>query len=206
MKHLPVALAAAATLLAGCASMNSVTSEIASFGEWPANRAPGTYAIERLPSQQQSPRVAQQASLEASARQALEQVGFKPADAAHADVVVQIGARVTRYDTYDPWDDPMWWRWGPAYWRRPGYYWRPGWGFPPAYDSTYESEVGLLIRDRKNGNPLYEARATSSSRIGYDSSALGAMYQAALKDFPNAVPQPHRVSISLAPEKQASSK
>jgi hypothetical protein len=199
MLRLPVALAFSTAALAGCASLNSVTSEVASFGEWPANRPPGTYAIERLPSQQQQ-RGAQQASLEASARQALEQVGFKPADNQNADVVVQLGARVTRYDTYDPWDDPMWWRWGPAYWRRPGYYWRPGWGFPPHYDSTYDSEVGLLIRDRRSGNPLYEARATSSSRIGYDTSALGAMYQAALKDFPNAVPQPHKVSVSLTPE------
>jgi hypothetical protein len=200
MMRLPIAtLTVCAAALSGCAGMNSVTSEVASFGEWPANRAPGTYAIERLPSQQQQQRGAQQASLESSARQALEQVGFKPGDANSADVVVQIGARITRFDTYDPWDDPMWWRWGPAYWRRPGYYWRPGWGFPPHYDSTYESEVGLLIRDRRSGNPLYEARATSSSRIGYDTDALGAMYQAAMKDFPNAVPQPHKVSVSLGP-------
>lgn len=201
MKRLSIALAVSAAALAGCASMNNVTSEVASYGEWPANRPPGTYTIERLPSQQQ--RGAQHASLEASARQALEQVGFKPADPQAADVVVQIGARITRYDTYDPWDDPFWWRWGPHYWRRPGYYWRPGWGFPPHYDSTYESEVGLLIRDRKSGNPLYEARATSSSRIGYNHGSLGAMYQAALKDFPNAVPQPHRVSVALTPTTEA---
>ena len=209
MKRLTIALAVSAAALAGCAGMNSVTSEVASYGEWPASRPPGTYVIERLPSQQQ--RGAQHALLEASARQALEQVGFKPGEPGSADVIVQIGARVTRYDTYDPWDDPFWWRWGPHYWRRPGYWpghywgpgWGPGWGFPPHYDTTYESEVGLLLRDRRSGNPLYEARATNSSRAGYGSSALGAMFQAALKDFPNAVPQPHRVSVSLAPAAEA---
>jgi len=193
-----LALAASALALAGCASMNSVTSEVASFGEWPATRAPGTYAVERLPSQQQ--RGPQQEAVEAAARRALEQVGFKPADAATADVIVQIGARQTRYDSFNPWDDPLWWRWGPSYWRRPGYYWRPGWGFPPRYESQYEQEVGLLLRDRRTGTPLYEARASTGSRFEPGSGAWAAMFEAAMKDFPNAVPQPHRVSVPLTPK------
>ena len=191
----PVALALA---LAGCASMNSVTSDVASFGEWPGGRAPGTFVIERLPSQKQ--RGPEQDSLEAGARAALEQAGFKPAaDAASADVLVQVGARITRMDV-TPWDDPLWWRWGPSYWRRPGYYWRPGWGFPPHYESQYDQEVGLLIRDRRNGTPLYEARASNASITRPDALTLGAMFQAALKDFPNAVPQPHRIAVSLTPQ------
>lgn len=189
-------LAVAALALAGCASMNSVTSDVATYGEWPAGRAPGSYAIERLPSQQAlgGPR---QEGLESAARAALEQVGFKPAaDAAQADVMVQIGARATRTD-YVPWDDPLWWRWGPSYWRRPGYYWRPGWAWPPMYETQYDQEVGLLIRDRKTGTPLYEARATNASRSQPSSEVFAAMFQAAMKDFPNAVPQPHRVSVQL---------
>jgi hypothetical protein len=186
--------------LAGCAGMNSVTSDVATFGEWPAGRPPGTFTIERLPSQQV--RGAQQDTLEAAARSALEQAGFKPAaDAGSADVVVQIGARVTRTD-FTPWDDPLWWRWGGNYWRRPGYYWRPGWGFPPQYESQYDQEVGLLIRDRRTGSPLYEARASNESRSQASTAALGAMFQAALKDFPNAVPQAHRVQVELAPKAQ----
>lgn len=190
-----LALAAAVLSLAGCASMNSVTSEVASYGTWPADRAPGSFAIERLPSQQV--RGEQQDSMEAAARSALEQAGFKPAaDASQADVVVQLGARATRTD-YVPWDDPLWWRWGPSYWRRPGYYWRPGWGWPPSYDTQYDQEVGLLIRDRKSGTPLYEARATNGSLSRPTPDVFAAMFQAALKDFPNAVPQPHRVAVSL---------
>jgi len=138
--HLRLAIAAAALALAGCASMNTVTSEVASYGSWPVDRSPGTYAIERLPSQQV--RGAQQEGLESGARSALEEAGFQPAaNAAQADVMVQIGARASRTD-YVPWDDPLWWRWGPAYWRRPGYYWRPGWGWPPSYESQYDQEVG----------------------------------------------------------------
>ncbi len=191
----PVALALSLAL-AGCAGMNTVTSDVASFGEWPASRSPGSYAIERLPSQKA--RGAEQDTLEAGVRTALEQAGFKPAaDAAAADVMVQVGARVMRTD-YTPWDDPLWWRWGPSYWRRPGFYGRPGWGFPPHYESQYDQEVGLLIRDRSTGTPLYEARASNASSLRPDAATLGAMFQAALKDFPNAVPQPHRVAVPLA--------
>ena len=50
---LATALAAPLTLgLGGCAAMRSVSSEVSTFGEWPATRKPGTYAFERLPSQQ----------------------------------------------------------------------------------------------------------------------------------------------------------
>lgn len=183
--------------LAGCASLNSVTSQVASFGEWPAARPPGTYAIERLPSQKA--RGSEQDALESGARSALEQAGFKPAaDAANADVVVQVGARITRTD-FTPWDDPLWWRWGTSYWHRPGYYWHPGWGFPPRYESQYDQEVGLLIRDRRSGTPLYEARASRESSFQPGSREMDAMFQAALKDFPNAVPQPHRIDVALSP-------
>ena len=42
-----VALLAAAALLSGCAGLRSVTAEVSSFGEWPADRKPATYAFER---------------------------------------------------------------------------------------------------------------------------------------------------------------
>ena len=43
---------AGALLLGGCAGISTVSSNVSSFGEWPADRKPGTYAFERLPSQQ----------------------------------------------------------------------------------------------------------------------------------------------------------
>lgn len=190
-----IALGAAVLALAGCASMNSVTSDVATYGEWPAGRAPGSYTIERLPSQQARSR--ELGAMETGARRALEQVGFQPAaNAAEADVVVQLGGRMTRTD-YTPWDDPMWWRWGPHYWRRPGYYWRPGWGWPPEYDTQYDQEVALLIRDRRTGTPLYEAHATNESISQPSAAVIGAMFEASMKDFPNAVPKAHRVSVQL---------
>jgi hypothetical protein len=194
-RWLALSSAAAAALLAGCAAINSVTSEVSSFGEWPAGRAPGSYAFERLPSQQQ--RAAEADALEAAARPALAKAGFKPvAEGAEPDVTVQAGARTTRTE-YGPWNDPLWWQGGFGYWRR-GPWIGPSWSMsvyasPPRYDR----EVALLIRDRATGKPLFEARASNESGSGASPSVLAAMFEAALLDFPKTGLNPRRVNVPL---------
>lgn len=197
-----LATAAAATLaLGGCAGFNTLTSEVTSFGQWPANRAPGSYFIERLPSQAaRSARTNDVDLLETAARKAMEGRGFRPAaDLASADVVVQVGARVTRYDV-SPWHDPLWWRWGPTYWRGP--VWAgTRWNSPTVIwrNAPFpEREVAVLLRDRATTTPLWEARAVSSGS-GTSVEVFAAMFSAALSDFPNAQPQARSVSIPLAP-------
>lgn len=195
-----LALAVSALLLSACASFNSVHSEVASFGSWPQGRAPGSYVIERLPSQQA--RGVLQEPVETAAHEALRRAGFRPADTPEAaDVVVQLGSRITRYDV-PAWDDPLWWRWGPGYWRHPAGYrggpwgpWGP-WGWPRT-EPQFDREVALLIRDRRSNQPLYEARAATSGFSPGSPTLIAAMFQAALADFPNTVPTPHRVSVPL---------
>lgn len=197
----------AGTLLAGCAALNTVTSEVSTYGEWPAGRAPGSYVLERLPSQQAPAQAKDQEPLEQGARKALEAAGFRPAaDRASADVVVQIGARVTRFDR-SPWDDPLWTgfygpRWAGPAWvgQGPSPFWawrmRP---FPPER-SEYLREVGVLIRDnRANGQPLYEARARTDGITNGGMPLLGAMFTAALKEFPKVQNEPHDVSVTMTP-------
>src|SRR5688572_5688155 len=99
--------ALAASLLAGCASLKTVSSEVSTYGEWPDKRPAGSYVIERMPSQQAPAAAAQQQEIEQSAHQALQAAGFVPAQAgAPSDVIVQIGARITRFERA-PWDDPL---------------------------------------------------------------------------------------------------
>ena len=208
MKTLLSSLAACA-LAAGCASLNSVDTDVSSFSRWPAGRAPATYAFERLPSQQAQPQQAQ--VLEDAARQAIEGAGFRPAaDAAAADVTVQIGARVTETDR-SPFDDPFWYGGYAGYgyyggWHRPFAYgrfgrpfWGPGWrrGWGPGPDLAYfEREVAVLIRDKRSGQPLYEARAQSEGQTTGVTGLLPAMFVATLQDFPNGSPtNPHRVVV-----------
>lgn len=210
---LALAIVLAATF-SGCAGLNTVTSEVATYGDWPAGRQPGSYAFERLPSQQAQ--AARQAALEASATRALEAAGFTAApDPAQADVIVQIGARISRTE-YWPWDDPLWWRWGAGYWRGPT--WRAGWRgpyYPGAYlyggfyggfygsyyggwYTRYERSVALLLRDRSSGTPLYEAHALTDGNTAGDDALLAAMFEAALTGFPaTGATNPRSVSVTL---------
>lgn len=191
-------LLAGAALLGGCATLNTVSSSVASFGEWPAERKPGSYAFERLPSQQA--RAAESEALEASARNALEKAGFTPsADGKEPDVLVQVGARDARY-IVSPWDDPMWWRGSFGYWRY-GPWVSPRWGVNMRYDSfpRYERQVALLIRDRATGKPLFETRATSEGNARSDAALLSAMFEAAMMDFPRLGMNPRRVVVELPP-------
>jgi hypothetical protein len=198
-------------VLTGCASLNNVQSEVTTFGPWPADRKPATFTFERLPSQQAHPE--HQQELEDAARGAVESAGFRAApDASTAEYLMQVGARVS---VNDPWiyNEPLFWhggwRYGYGYgrWARPGWgpgpywggrgFWGPGYG--PMYDSpTYDREVALLIRDRKTGQLLYEARANSSGYSSGVSTVLPAMFEAAMKDFPNVSPKPRNVTTQIS--------
>ena len=195
MTRRPLLAALAAAALTACTGMSTVTSDVSSFGQWPAARKPGSYAFERLPSQQAQ--AEQQAKLEDAARGALEKAGFTPVPEGQTpDITVQIGARVTRY-TSVPWDDPFWWR--GSYWHgRPWY--GPRWGFGMSYTANmqYEREVAVLLRDRQSGQPLYEARASSEGNYSASPEILSAMFEAALKDFPTPAISPRRVSVPVA--------
>jgi hypothetical protein len=188
-----LSLLIATVSLAGCASLNSLTSEVSSYSQWPADRKPGSYAFERLPSQQTRPQ--QQQVLEDSARPALEAAGFTPAaDASASEYIVALGARVSATEQY--YDDPFWWRGGLYSHRfsRPWPYYGIGFGIP---STTYEREVALLIRDRRSGQPLYETRASNDGGSPSIQSLLPAMFEAAMKDFPAGSVTPRQVTIEL---------
>ena len=195
----PAAFVAAALLLGGCAAMNTVVSDVTSYSQWPAERQPTTYSFERLPSQQANPR--EQEILETAAREALGEIGFKEAaDAQASDILVQLSARVTRYDPLI-YDDPFFWpgawgAWGP--WG-PGWGWRPGFGMRHDFP-RYEREVAVLMRDRKTGQTLYETRASNGSLASADAKTWAAMFEAALKDFPQPAVNPRRISVPLDKE------
>ena len=192
--------------LSGCASVTALQAQIASYGDWPSGRAPGTYAFDRLPSQETQPQAQQM--LEDAAHRALTAAGFTAAaPGVKPDVLVQVGARTTRYDA-GPWGDPWW---GPGGWygyghvgwgRRP---WFGPYGYPYPYWSGYYSswtyydrQVALMLRDGASGAPLYEARARSDA-YSSDSNTLTAMFRAALADFPKSGSVPHGVSVPLTP-------
>jgi hypothetical protein len=205
-------LAAAALLLGGCAAMNNLNNEVSTYGAWPAERKPASFVFERLPSQQAHPE--RQQMLEDAALGALTGAGFAPAaNPKDAEYLMQLGARVALDDPwFDP--DPMFWRGGLRYgvgygvgygyghgygrWGRGP--WGPGWGLGYGYgvSASFERDVALLIRDRKTGELLYEARASNSGPSATIDCLLPPMFRAALKDFPAASPEPHTVTVPLS--------
>ena len=195
-------VAALTIALGGCAALNNVHSEVSTFGPWPAERKPATFAFERLPSQAAHPEHQQQ--LEDAARGAIEAAGFRAApDLASAEYLMQVGARVS---SSDPWiyNEPLFWRGGwrygygrfgrGPYWG--GLYGSGFYGFPNS--ATFDREVALLIRDRKTGQLLYEARATNSGPSASIDHLLPAMFEAAMKGFPMAGPNPHPVVTQIS--------
>lgn len=191
--------AAAAALLAGCAAINSVSADVSTYGDWPADRKPGSYAYERLPSQQADSAASD--ALEAAAAGALQKAGFTPVSAGQQpDVLVQVGARDARA-VLSPWDDPLWWGGGFGYWRH-GPWMSPRWGMGVGFgypaSPRYERTVALLMRDRASGKPLFEARASSEGNYRSDAALLQALFDAALVDFPRTGVNPRRVVVPLA--------
>ena len=192
-------LAAGAVLAAGCASFNTLRSEVSTYGSWPADRKPGTYAFDRLPSQETLSN--NQRALEDAARGAIERAGFKPAAAGQApDVLVQIGARISAAQR-SPFDDPFYWH--PAlshHYRyrspRAGFYWVPAWD-TSLNNQQVDREVAVLLRDRASGKVLYEARASNFGFAAASSTWLPAMYNAALTDFPKASSSSRVVQVPL---------
>ena len=201
-----VAALAGAALLAGCAGLRTVDTSVATFGAWPADAAPGTYAFDRLPSQERDPQ--RQQALENAAAQALASAGFKPAaEGTKPSVMVQIGVRTERFEAA-PWDDPFWWggprRFGYAGWAPYGPYgpwgpygyrrgvWAP---FPPA--DVYLNEVALLIRDANTGKALYETRVSSDGYSSGGDRLIAAMFDASMKDFPRTNDKAHNVRVEL---------
>jgi len=200
-RALSLLLLGASLLLGGCAGLRNVQSEVSSFGDWPADRRPGSFAFERLPSQQTL--AAETEALEIAARGALLKAGFVPAvEGAQPDVLVQVGARSGR-PNLGPWGGAMWWGaygygYGNSYYRY-GPWVGPYWGMGGYYDTPrYDREVIVLIRDRASGRPLFEARAANEGNTTSPSpETLAAMFDAAMLDFPRLGVNPRHVVIDL---------
>lgn len=192
MRPMTPAILLSVLLLGACATPRQLDNDVSTYSQWPTDRKPASYAFERLPSQEARPE--QQQQLEDAARHALEAAGFtSSAESKDVDVNVQVGARLSATERAI-YDDPLYWRGGfSTRWRR-GFHssWGIGYTVP-----SYEREVALLIRDRKTGQALYEARASNAGSSYASAALLSAMFEAAMKDFPHTGVNPRRVTVEL---------
>ncbi|MGY0196584.1 DUF4136 domain-containing protein [Leptothrix sp. BB-4] len=193
---LAAAFGAVASLgLAGCAAITSVNVEVRTFGSWPEGRKPGSYAFDRLPSQEAS--VDRRAALESAASAALERIGFSAApDAEHADVLVQFGARQAQ--VIDP---PPRVSFGFGIGTPIGRHGGVGFGMgshPWYADRVRElREMGLLLIDRSSRKVLVEVQTRHESRYGLGDDVLQALFDAALDGFPDLPAGERTVTVAL---------
>lgn len=197
MRTLLLMLTLSLGFLSGCASLNSFSSQVSSHGSWPADRQPGAYAFERLPSQTATPELAtQQTQLEDAARPALAAAGFtEAADPSLAKVVVQLASQV-QVDVRPPLDN-FWYPYGRWGW---GGFWGPGRGgialgmhMEPPY---VQMQVSVLMRDRSTHQVLYETRARHERLGSVDARLYPLLFEAALKDFPLVAVSPRTVTLT----------
>lgn len=192
-------LAALTLSLAGCGSMTSLTADVSSYGQWPADRASPRYVFERLPSQQAQPDF--QTRVENAARPALAGKGFVPVERMdQADVVVQVGAQARTVQT-GYYNDP-WRRWDGRFFGGFGGFghWGGGVGFGMSFEPPVtQMQVDLLIRDRRSSQTLYETHAAHQRAGGIVESLMAPLFEAALKDFPLPAVSPRTVTVPVAP-------
>jgi hypothetical protein len=195
--------AASLALLGGCGTMNSVSADVSSFGQWPEGRAPSRYAFERLPSQQANPDF--QSRVEAAARPALARKGFVAVDTPEqAEVLVQVAAqaRTVQSPYYsDPWGR----RYDGRFFGGLGFggLWggRGGLGFGMNFEPPIsQMQVDVLIRDKRNTQTLYETHAVHQRAGGIIESLLAPLFDAALKDFPARAISPRVVTVPIDPD------
>ncbi|HSV51683.1 MAG TPA: DUF4136 domain-containing protein [Burkholderiaceae bacterium] len=186
-------------LLGGCAGIRLVDNDVRSFSSLPAVAVGTTYRFERLPSQQTHG--AAQEQLEAMAQKALAKVGLQRNDAA-PKYSVQIGARMQK-DPRAPWDDP-WPGWG-MHGRdhvvtgsgrvvfMPGF----GFGFGRWESPYYRREVSVVMRDLATSKVVYETHASHDGRWSDSEAVFPAMFDAALRGFPQPASGPRRVDVEI---------
>jgi hypothetical protein len=193
-------------LLASCASVRTIDSQVAAFSTLEQAPAIGsTWRFEQLPSQQElkGASVVKRRALEALAASELAKIGFAAQPlldtTRHADYTVQLSTRIQRFapEPMDAWAYPMW-----------GYLSQGdislGTGhliFSPFFrrfePPWYLHEVSLLIRDNKDSRVVYETQALHQGRWADDEALWPAMLAAALQEFPKPPAGKRVVNIQI---------
>jgi len=157
---------------------------------------PATYRFELLPSQQAQP--TQRFGLQDLVQAELDKVGMRRDDVA-PQYSVRFDLRVQR-DARSPWSEPGYAaQFFPAYpvvtphgviyhYRAPLFVMEMPW---------YRREVSLLMRRLSDGALVFESNARSDGYWADDEAVLPAMFEAALRDFPNPPQGVRRVNIEI---------
>jgi hypothetical protein len=174
--------------------LNTVTSDVSSFGDWPAGRAPAATPSSACPrSRRRPPRPTRWRP--PPARRWRRPASCRPRPGPEPDVLVQVGARFTRSGAR-----PGTTRCGgaAASAAAPRPVDRPDLGRWPALESVALRQRGGAAAARPaSGKPLYESPRRNEGSTGGGDELLAALFQASLIDFPRHGPNPRTVHVTL---------
>ena len=182
--------------LTGCSGMRIIDSDVRAYTTAQPVSVPATYRFELLPSQQAQP--TQRFGLQDLVQAELDKVGMRRDDVA-PQYSVRFDLRVQR-DARSPWSEPGYAaQFFPAYpvvtphgviyhYRAPLFVMEMPW---------YRREVSLLMRRLSDGALVFESNARSDGYWADDEAVLPAMFEAALRDFPNPPQGVRRVNIEI---------
>lgn len=192
-----VLMVLATTLLAGCASVRLIDSDVTAFSAWTVTPpAPGIpYRFERLPSQSQLSDRQQQDQIEAIARTSLARVGmnFAP-ETARFSVQVILNTQVLERLPEDGF-----------FMGGPGVFFGGGnrgaslgLSFPLRFGQPYyKRDVTLLIRELASQKVVFETRALHHGPWRDTLTVLPAMLDSALLGFPQPPSGTRRVNTEI---------
>lgn len=201
MKRLfAAAVAGLSLLLGGCAT--TVTSQVTTFHQWPANLADKTYVFDAPPPQDDT---LEYRSYQNLVRGELEHLGFHDAGAAGkptlavsmrflaTDIPVRVIA-VSPPFYYDHWG-----------WMRPyryGYWYDPFWyGRVDDYiEHQYRRELQIGIRSIPDGKRLFDVTVRNLSRNASTPEIMPALVRSAFEGFPGPSGQARVVELKLEPK------
>ena len=183
------AAVAGALLLPGCAfTTRRIESQVQSFATQ-ADLVHASYRIERLPSQQNSP---WQDVVEANASQALTRAGLRSAGA-DAAYTLEVSAERERHPQLPTFNQHPVIGLGMMQDENSGVY------VPATLQSSYVLRLHLLLRDSSSHQVAFESSAVYDGPWADFETLLPAVLAAALHDYPQATPAPHRVVVELPP-------
>ena len=190
--------------VSGCAGMRMIDAEVQAVSTLAGSglTLPGRYRFERLPLQTTPQVLPEVERVEGLAQLALAKVGMQRDDLG-AQYSVQLGARMTAREQprrTSPFGHPWW----PGDW--PGHAQigisnggaSVGFGMVMPAPSLYQYELSLVIRDIASGKVMFESHANHEGPWSDSQAILPALFEAALKDFPNPSPSPRKINIELA--------
>ena len=182
--------------LSGCSGMRIIDSDVSAYTTAQLVSLPARYRFELLPSQQTLPE--QHKRIQDMVQAEMVKVGMRRDDIA-PEYSLRFDLRVHR-DARSPWNDPPY-----------------GAGFLSAYPVAtprgvvyhyrmpllmmetpwYRREVSLLMRRLSDGVLVFESNARSDGPWADGEAVLPAMFQAALRDFPNPPQGMRRVLVEI---------